>query len=164
LPDDLGVDGRSLDAAQASAENLLAEMFPDTAVMLLPAWERICGITPPPGATVQSRRVAVLTKLRSTPGDIKRPYFIALAAAMGYTITIKSLVPFMSGWGRSGDAAYIALAPYIWIVTVVGTPVYYFRAGQSASGEPLCSWPEGTDLQDLLNDLKPADVFMVFGA
>jgi uncharacterized protein YmfQ (DUF2313 family) len=164
LPDDLAVDGRSLDAAQAQAEILLEEMFPDTSVLLLPSWERICGITPPSGASIQSRQAAVLAQLRSTPGDIKKPYFIALAARLGYTITIVNYVPFMSGWGRAGDSLYITLAPYIWIVTVVGTPVYHFRAGQSAAGEALTSWPSQGALQALLNNLKPADVCMVFAA
>ena len=70
----------------------------------------------------------------------------------------------MSGWGHSGDTIYIANGIYIWLVTIVGEPVYYFQSGQSASGEPLCWWPPQTVLQNLLNDLKPADVYMVFGA
>lgn len=164
FPDDLGVDGRSLDAGQASAEDLLTEMFADTTQTLVASWERICGIIPPTGATIQYRQAAILAKLRATPGDIKRPYFVALAASMGYTITIDQLVPFMSGWGRAGDAIYVLLVVYIWVVTVAGTPVYYFRSGQSASGEPLCWWPSQTVLQDLLNSLKPADVYIVFGA
>ena len=162
--DDLGVDGRSLDAAQASAADLLLEMFPDTTQLLISSWERICGLIPPEGATLQYRQSTVLSKLRATPGDIKRPYFVALAASMGYTITITPCVPFMSGWGHSGDTIYIANGIYIWLVTIVGEPVYYFQSGQSASGEPLCWWPPQTVLQNLLNDLKPADVYMVFGA
>lgn len=164
LPDALGVDGRSLDAAQAQATALISEMFPDSAVELLPAWERICGITPPEGATVQSRQAAVTAKLRSRPGDIKRPYFIALAAKLGYTITITPFSPFMAGVGRAGDAIYIANAIYIWEITISGTPVYYFRAGQSAAGEALCSWPIESSIEELLNDLKPADVYLIFGA
>jgi uncharacterized protein YmfQ (DUF2313 family) len=164
LPDDLGVDGRSLDAAQASAEGLSAEMFADTTQLLMASWERICGITPPAGATLQYRQASILAKLRATPGDIKRPYFVALAASMGYTITITPCLPFMSGWNRSGDSIFVANAIYIWLVTITGEPVYRFQSGQSVSGEPLCWWPPQAVLQDILNDLKPADVVMVFGA
>ncbi len=162
-PGDLAVDGASLDAAQSQAEQLLQEMFPDTANLLLSSWERICELTPPSGATIQYRQAAVLSKLRQRPGNIKRPYFIALAASMGYTITITPCSPFMSGVNHSGDSIYIANALYIWLVDIVGQPVYYFRSGQSASGEPLCWWPPVTVLQNILNNLKPADVCMVFG-
>jgi uncharacterized protein YmfQ (DUF2313 family) len=164
LEDDFAVDGACLDAAQASAANLLLEMFPDTSVQLLASWERICGLVPPPGATVRYRQGAVVQKLRATPGDIKRPYFIALAATLGYTITITPCLPFMSGWGRAGDSIFIANAIYIWIVTISGEPVYYFQSGQSWAGETLCWWPPQTALQNLLTSLKPADVVMVFAA
>ena len=162
LDGDLAIDGAILDAAQTSFESLVQEMFPDTANLLLPCWERVLGITPPAGATLQSRRIAATAMVAATPGDIKQPYFVALAAKMGYTVTIDSLTPFMAGWGRAGDPLYIADAIYIWIVTVANQPLFQFRSGQSAAGEPLSWWSEPGGLQTILNDLKPADVYLAF--
>jgi uncharacterized protein YmfQ (DUF2313 family) len=183
--DDIAVDGRSLDAAQAAAQGLLAEIFPDTAVLTLPSWERICGIAPAAGATLQARQAAVVAKLRARPGDIKKPYFVRLAASLGYAITITPYRAFMSGWGRVGDAVYFVVNRFrsggsfagdalswvpaqtvlqnAWLVTVENTPIYSFRSGQSACGEPLTWWREPTELETILNNLRPADVLLVFG-
>jgi uncharacterized protein YmfQ (DUF2313 family) len=162
LEDDLAVDGRSLDAAEARAEDILEEMFADRTYELLEAWERVCGLSPSNDAPLQSRISGVVRKLRDL-GDIKRPYLISLAADLGYAITIEDYTPFMAGWNRAGDEIYIADAIYIWRVTLLDFPAYYFRAGASAAGERLCWWVEGgEELETKLNDIKPAEVYLHF--
>ncbi len=159
--DDIAVEGNILDEIQAQAAELLAEMFPDKTTKLLTDWERVYGLKPVSDATIQSRRDNVVRKIRER-GGLSRKYFIALAAAMGYTITIDELQPFMCGWGACGDYLYVEEVRFIWRVNIADQALYHFRAGQSASSERLLWWPSVTVLEDLFNDLKPAHTFIIF--
>jgi uncharacterized protein YmfQ (DUF2313 family) len=78
------------------ADDLLAEANPRTAFEMLPDWENRAGLPDVCAgslATLQQRRNAVVQKLISVGGQ-SRPYFIALAAALGYEITIDEFEPF----------------------------------------------------------------------
>jgi uncharacterized protein YmfQ (DUF2313 family) len=158
---DIELEGKQLDNAQARAEQLLREMFPDNAYELLPDWERVCGLTPASDETLQMRINKVIRRLREL-GGLSRAYFINLAASLGYTITIEELRPFMAGWGSAGDTLYIYESLWIWRVKISGQALYYFRAGQSAAGERLLWWPAQTALEDLLKELKPAHTYVIF--
>lgn len=159
--DDIALEGGQLDNAQASAEALLKEMFADQTYALLTDWERVCGLTPAVDEPLQSRRDAVIRKLREL-GGLSRPYFIALAASIGWTITIDELQPFMCGWGRCGDRLNIEDSRWIWQVNAA-TPSYYaFRSGLSCSGERLGWAPGAGILETLFNELKPAHTYVVF--
>jgi len=157
----LEADAAILDAAQASADQLLVEIYPDGSHNLLPDWERVCGLTPVDGEPLQSRREKVISKLREL-GDIKAPFFVALAASMGYQITIEHLTPFMAGWSAAGDRIGPDDIWWVWQITILDKPAYAFRAGQSAAGETLGWSPAGAALEALFNDLKPADVLLYF--
>jgi len=159
--DDIALEGKQLDAAQASADMLLQEMFPDVAYSTLADWERVCGLTPATDDTLQKRRDAVVQKLRER-GGLSRSYFIALASALGWTITIEELIPFMCGWGRCGDALYVTDVRWIWRVNASGYSTYLFRAGTSGSGERLTWWAADANLETLFNDLKPAHTYVIF--
>ena len=160
---DVGVEGRALDSSNAAAFGMLAEMFPDTAALCLSDWERTYGLTPLPAATAQERRAAVLA-LRRGRGGLSRAAFIALAAAMGYAITIGEPAPFSAGVNRCGDQLLNSDTWWTWTVTVAAGagPAYRFRAGQSAVGEGLLSFPATESLVNLFNKLKPADTAIVF--
>jgi len=158
---DIALEGAILDDVEAQARELLEEMFPDRSFTCLTDWERVCGLKPVEDATLQSRRDNVIRKLRER-GGLSRASFIALAAAMGYTVTIEELQPFMAGWGRAGDPLYEEEVRFIWRVNVAGQALYYYRAGLSAAGERLLWWPSVTALEDLFNDLKPAHTYIIF--
>ena len=158
---DIELEGEHLDAAQSNAERLLNEMSPDQSYELLPGWERVCGLTPGSDDTLQLRREMVIKKLREL-GGLSRPYFIRLAASLGYTITIEELMPFMAGIGRAGDALYIEAVIWIWRVKIAGQSLYYFRTGQSNAGERLLWWPMQAALENILNELKPAHTLIIF--
>jgi uncharacterized protein YmfQ (DUF2313 family) len=158
---DVELEGKHLDNAQSRAEQLLNEMFPYQSYELLPDWERVCGLTPGADDPLQLRRDRVIRKLREL-GGLSRDYFIKLAEALGSTITIEELMPFMAGWGRAGDTLYIYESLWIWRVKVSGQSLYYFRAGQSTAGERLLWWPAQTALENLLKDLKPAHTYVIF--
>lgn len=157
----LEVDGRALDAAQSSAERLFLEMFADSAVDTLSAWERVYGLDVALNDPVQLRKDKLLRKFRQL-GDIKAPYFILLAEAFGYTVTIEPDVPAVAGWAEAGDSCYVDAAIHIWNVNVSGQPAYTLRAGDSAAGEYLLWWPTNTDLENLFNDLKAAHIYLYF--
>lgn len=156
------VEGAALDRAGNRIDLLLPEMFPGSTVALLDRWEALYEIIPPEGATVQQRQAALLVRYR-TKGDIKKPAFILLAAALGYTIRIDDYLeaqadwlcadddlweePFMvasAGLSLAGD--YLAQAdvilPFIWEVVVEAVP-------------PVIPSPT---IEELINDLKPAHV------
>lgn len=75
----------------ARADQLIDEADPRTTYELLADWERVAGL---PGEcvaslaqTVEQRRAALVAKLVERGGQ-SRAYFIALAAKLGYTVTI----------------------------------------------------------------------------
>lgn len=159
--DDLLLEGKQLDMAQDSAEILLSEMYPDRAYDLLPDWERVCGLSPQADAPLQSRRDAVLRKLRER-GGLSRAYFIDLAASFGWVITIDELSAFMAGWNRAGDPVYLEGVRWIWQINVFSGSVYSFRSGLSVAGERLAWWVENDVLEALFEDLKPAHTAVFF--
>lgn len=157
---DLEIEGGHLDSAQNRTADLLQEMSPDNTHELLSDWERVYGLTPAIGEPVLLRQQKLVLKLREL-GDIKLPYFVALADMLGYSISIEQLTPFMSGWSRAGDRIGEDLW-WVWQITVLEKPAYSFRSGSSAAGETLGWSPAGAALEALFNDLKPADILMQF--
>lgn len=158
---DIEIEGKHLDSVQTRAEKLLNEFFPDQSHELLADWERVCGLIPKSDHTLQFRRDRVVMKLREL-GGLSVPYFISLAASMGYRITIEELIPFMAGWSRAGDTLYAYECIWIWRVRVLEQLLYYFRAGQSVAGERLLWWQVQTELENMLKDLKPAHTYVIF--
>jgi uncharacterized protein YmfQ (DUF2313 family) len=158
---DIDLEGAALDAVQESAEALLEEMYPDTAYELLADWERVYDIVPADGATLQSRRDAVVEKMRAR-GGLSRAYFIGLAAMHGWIITIDEMRAFTAGVSRCGDRLYVPGVRWIWRVNVGSQAIYRFRAGESTAGERLTWWVPNTELEDLLTELKPAHTAVIF--
>ena len=158
---DIALEGARLDDAQASAETLLDEMFADTATALLASWERVCGITPGADDTVLARQNRVVQQLRAR-GGLSKAYFVGLAAALGFAITIDEFIPFMAGIGRSGDTLYVPEVVFVWRVNVSGYAVYQFRAGTSRAGDLLLWWPVQTMIEGIFNLLKPAHTYVFF--
>jgi uncharacterized protein YmfQ (DUF2313 family) len=159
--DDTALEGKHLDTAQVSAEGLLEEMMADRAYNLLTDWERVCALIPDPDGTLQARQDAVVRILRSR-GGLSRAYFIDIAASFGWQITIDELLPFMCGWNRAGDILYEDSVRWIWRVNVSDYAAYSFRTGLSCAGERLTWWLPIPVLEELFNDLKPANTYVIF--
>lgn len=159
---DMTVEGDHLDKVQASAEILLANIFPDTAFELLYDWERVLGLSPDADASISARMAACVAKFREV-GGLSIPYFTQLAAAMGYTIEIVEPQPFMAGIGAAGDTIYDADIIWCWRVDIqdASVPVFYFRAGESGAGDPIMSFG-ATVIEGVFEDLKPAHTFVYF--
>jgi uncharacterized protein YmfQ (DUF2313 family) len=142
--DDVEIEGKHLDDLQTNAEELHKEMFPDTTDVCIGDWERFLDITPPESATLQERRDAVIAKLREE-GGLSEDYFINLADGLGYTITITGYTgkPFVFGLSRCNAKLGSQGSCWTWKVTTAGPgPIQ--------------------ELEDKLNDLKPADSEIIF--
>lgn len=143
---DLTVEGHELDAVATDLEVLRQEIINDPAG-LIPTNNRI--------------------HLAPIRGDIKKPYFVTLAAALGYTIRIDDYTDTMSDWAHADEplieepwnyfTAGISMAgdylaqentilPWLWEVVVITSPV--------AAPTP--------DLETLLTDIKPAHIKLNF--
>lgn len=154
--------GKALDRALASGDRVRNAVTPFGAGELIQDWERVLALTPPPGAGYQQRQGRVIAKLRET-GGLSIPYFVSLAAGLGYTISIHEPQPFRAGVNRAGDRLYVEDTMFVWRVEVQGgtSRTYRFRAGQSAAGERLTAFGDPI-LEVLIDDLKPAHTFVYF--
>jgi uncharacterized protein YmfQ (DUF2313 family) len=144
--------------------DLLAESYPGTATETLTDWERICGLPDPctgPLETLQERRWAILAKLASRGGQ-SRQYYIDIAAAVGFHITIQEFEPFRVGRNVTGQAIYGLEWIFVWRVNWYDQErIFAFRTGQSATREPLRRW--GNDLLEcLIRGVAPAHTLVQF--
>ncbi|MDR3408479.1 MAG: DUF2313 domain-containing protein [Methylovirgula sp.] len=102
----------------ASAENLLENSLPGANTDLLPEWEATLGLTDSiAGLTTQQRSSQVLARFVGTGGQSK-PYFIAFAAALGFTIAITTYAPFRAGISTAIDPVYTDDWSFSWGVSV----------------------------------------------
>jgi uncharacterized protein YmfQ (DUF2313 family) len=155
-----GVDAR---IAQRMVD-LLREADPRNADESIDDWESNLGL--PEAcigqlATLQERRAAVVAKYTSGGGQ-SRAYFIALAAALGYAITIEEFRPFICGLSRCGDPLGAKTVRFYWRVRVPGGRATRFRCGTSRCGEKLLSIRRADDLECELTRLGPAESTLIF--
>ena len=160
------LDGMSIELARVDGrgEALAIEANPATASEMLSDWERVAGLPDKCSGvleeTLQGRKSALLTKLASTGGQ-SPAYFIALAASLGYTVTIEEFRPFRAGRSRAGDLLTNGPWFFTWLIRAPEVSVTEFRAGRSAAGERLRTW--GNDsLECKINQLKPAHTIALF--
>ena len=124
-------------------------------------WERVLGLpdpcsdTPLSEMTVAERRRAVASKLIAQ-GGVTPAYFIQIAAALGYTITIDEPLEAFRCDGPGCDAPlYNETWAFTFIVHATYDDEEYFRCDGPGCDAPLVDY--GTDqLICLLEALKPA--------
>lgn len=147
----------------ARAVALLADAFPPQAYELLPEWERTLGLPDPCSglaATLQQRQAQVKARLTATGGQ-SAAYFIAVAASLGFTITIENFAPARAGLMRAGDPVYGDDWAHAWRVHAPEATVTYFAAGASTAGEPLAAWGNAV-LECALARIRPAHTTLTF--
>lgn len=157
----LEAEGNALDAAQIAAELILTEADPRTTFYLLPDWERVLGLPDPCAGrlpTIELRRAAVVAKI-TLRGKQSRPFFIALAAKLGFAITITEFkqYPVMSpvnaplcGWPWC----------FTWQVNAQLNTVRYFSV-MSGVSQPLSVWGNAL-LECVIRRFKPAHTVVQF--
>lgn len=115
------------------------------------------------GETIQERRRAAHAKL-ITLGQQNPAYFIELALAFGWTITITEYTPFWCGVAGSGDPCGDQETIFYWKVTIAygSGDIIYFLCGSSEAGDPLLYIPGTSGLICMLNKYKPAHTTLIF--
>lgn len=152
---DVFVEGDNLDDLEQSAQGLIAELFPDTAVQTLPDWERVLGITPKEDATTEGRRSVVLALVRAR-GGLSMPYFISVASAMGRVITIEELPPNAPTYGPESRWIWKI---HIWNSTASAVE---FQAGISSAGDRILDFDGEQIFEEIMAALKPAHTHLLF--
>lgn len=147
----------------ARSAALLADAFPGQSVELLTEWEATLGLPDPctgPLDTVQQRQAAVLAKFTATGGQ-SIDYFIAVAAALGWTITVTEFTPAYADVFHADDPLWDESGAFTWQINAPLVTTTWFSADLSAADEPLASWGN-TPLECQLTAIKPAHTQLLF--
>lgn len=146
------------------ARQLIEEADPRTTFELLSDWERVAGL---PDGCVSStgtelstaqRRDALVARLTML-GAQSPAYFIALAASLGYTITITEFDE-SSVDGTVDDFIYGPEWASAWQVNGAENTVVQITVDDSVD-DPLASWTNVV-LQCVFNRFKPAHTTLLF--
>lgn len=157
----LAGDGAALDAVYGSAQALQGEFDPRTTAALFPDWETTAGLPDAcigAGQTSSQRRAALVAKWIGQGGQTPA-YFVGLAAAMGYTITITEFRPHDVNSDVNApllDAAW----RYAWQVNAALDTVTVLTVNDTVI-DPLAAWGNQA-LECMLTRLKPAHTHVIF--
>ncbi|MDA8139532.1 MAG: DUF2313 domain-containing protein [Desulfobacteraceae bacterium] len=160
---DMRIEGEHLDRAQADAQQLLREMFPDTCFALLPDWERLLGL--PDGCVGQlptvAQRIAAAAAKWGEKRALSKSHLIAAAARLGYTITITSYA--MRRFGQAVIGGDYTGREWAGTITVNAPAVAVHSRGYGAAvyGEAYRTWGF-TALECAIQRLRPAHVNVIF--
>jgi uncharacterized protein YmfQ (DUF2313 family) len=147
----------------AAATNLLVSAFPATATDLIPEWQETLGLPDPcagPAATIAQQRQQIVARLTDSGGQ-SAPYFIQLALALGYTVTVTNDAPFRCGQSRAGAHVGTQDWFFAWAVHAPAFTTIPFLAGQSTAGEPLVTFGNAV-LECELSSRAPAQSILKF--
>jgi uncharacterized protein YmfQ (DUF2313 family) len=110
---------------------------------------------------LQQEQSQVVARLTGRGKNQSPAFYVEFAKNLGYDITITQFTPFRAGQGRAGTPVYSLPWTFAWQVNAPSITVTYFRAGHSASGEPLTT-VGNTVLQCELTRLAPAHTIILF--
>lgn len=157
---------------------LVEEADPRTTMALFEDWEAFAGLPDPcapSDMTVGERRDRLIQKLKER-GDPSRAYFIALAAELGYDITIEEFRTMEFGaWGfghhvEANPFGFYTIGPFAagsayehyWNVYVHGPRLTRFAFGRASFPDPMLQIRAAEDLECVLRRLMPADTHLTF--
>lgn len=146
------------------AEQLIKEIDPRTTVELLGEWETVTGLPDDCVSltqTRQQRRLAVVEKLTRL-ASLSPQYYIEVARALGYEISITEFKPFKAGRSKTGDRVNGQDWQFTWRVNAPRETVRVFKIGESGMGDPLRLWGNEI-LECAIKRVKPAHTYVVFG-
>ena len=129
-----------------AAANLIWDTSPETTTNFVVEWEETLGLPDkctPPNPTLEQRKAAILAKFIGTGGQ-SIPYFIGVAAALGFPITITELS-----------------TPYHWQINAPTVNASYFMLGTGSLNDYF--WTIGnTELECRLRAIMPAHTVLTF--
>ncbi|MGE0487324.1 MAG: YmfQ family protein [Gammaproteobacteria bacterium] len=145
----------------ARAWDLVDEADPRTTVELLPEWERAFGLPDPcvDQPDTYGERIDALVEKVTRIGGQSPGYFIAVAARLGYTITITEFDPFTFA-STFDELLYGQDWQFAWQVNAPEETVRWFEY-TSGFDEPLADWGN-EQLECVLTRLKPAHTTIIF--
>ena len=114
--------------------------------------------------TIQERRFAAHSKLIAL-GQQNPAYFIELAAAYGWIVTITEYTPCWCGVGGSGDPCGDQETIFYWKVTIEfgGGEIVYALSGSSECGDWIAYLSGIEAMICSLERYKPAHTVLIFG-
>jgi uncharacterized protein YmfQ (DUF2313 family) len=143
--------------------DLINEADPRSTYELLLDYERIFGLPADCMAgieqTIQQRYAALLTQM-TTIGGQSRAYFIALALAAGYVITITEFTPFTVG-STVADILYGSDWQFAWQINAALTGAVTYFLTTSSVNDALSTFGN-TQLECLISRFKPAHTIPIF--
>jgi uncharacterized protein YmfQ (DUF2313 family) len=145
----------------ARANNLLIDAFPGSTYELLPEWEATLGLPDPCAGTAPTtqQRVAQVVARVTASGGQSIAYYTAVAAALGYQITITQFVP--SRFGKAFGTLFGGTAwAFAWQVNAPTFTINTLQFGGSF-GTPFASWGNNV-LQCELQRIAPAHTTLLF--
>jgi uncharacterized protein YmfQ (DUF2313 family) len=156
----LSAEGNALDNVALYANQLLIEADPRTALGLIPAWERVLGSALNSDTAV--RRATLQAKLNELGGQ-DAAYFIALAATLGFVISITEFQPS----SIMADVLLPMFTPewyFVWQVNVnAGWNYAYAQADIMATvTDAFARWNQNQDFEALLREDAPAHTQLLF--
>ncbi|MCU1276556.1 MAG: Bacteriophage tail protein [bacterium] len=128
---------------------------------LLADWERVAGLPDScvgAGQTTQQRRAALVQRVTSLGGQ-SRAYFIAVAAALGFAITIDEFRPYTVE-DNCEKPLYNGPWAFSWRVNSALHTVKKFTVNDSVE-DPIAFW-SNVPLECVINRLKPAHTVVIF--
>lgn len=163
-------EGDELARIDGRASDLFEEADPRSTLELIEQWEHVAGL--PDGCiaapdSIAERRAAIQARITAQGGQ-SVPYFVELAATIGFAVTIDEFAPFRIG-GNVGSLLYDEPWAHVWRVNVqppaidsgYGLTLRYFRVGASAVGERLVGFGS-LDLECILRRAAPAHSIVIF--
>ncbi|MDH4122364.1 MAG: DUF2313 domain-containing protein [Deltaproteobacteria bacterium] len=147
----------------AKIEKMVAqETDPATTLEILPDWERVFGLPDPrlpPPISLTERREALSGKWSELGGQWDT-YFIEMASAIGFHVTINTFQQFVAG-SPAGSPLYGDGWLYAWQVNAPNVTLIRFCAG-SCAGEPLRVWGREAHLEGAIREDKPSHTCVIF--
>lgn len=142
-------------------DDLRRESDPESAVELLPDWERVLGLADlTAGYSLLERQQAAHTRLIEN-GDVSGPGWIERAANLGHAITLREPPALVCGLSECGDE----LAPFevrdVLEVTTHTVLTHPAECGALVCGDTLGSY-DTQRLEREMNRLKQAHGFLQF--
>ena len=159
--DVLGALAEELARVDARAADLLEEADPRTTAELLPDWERAFGLPDPcvDLPDTYGERIVALVEKMSRIGGQSPTYFIALAARLGFTVTITEFDPFTVE-DTVEDTITGQDWQFAWQVNAPPETVTAFTVDGYVT-EPLADWGN-VRLECAIARLKPAHTTVLF--
>ncbi|SXF43156.1 Uncharacterized protein conserved in bacteria (DUF2313) [Klebsiella variicola] len=156
--------GNSFSRSDSDSQALLNGGFPSTALMMLSEWESALGLPDDcvigEIGSISERQRAVVSKLIST-GGLNRNYYINVAAALGYQITINHFRPAMCGMSVCDEPINGEEWPFTWQINVPNSSVRYSYSGTTFCGDALASWGN-KQLECSISKIAPSHINIIF--